>query len=206
MELQVSAIVPLEKKKSKIEFDDGSAVLLYNGEIRRLKLEEGCIVTDSLYQTIMHEILGNRAKKRAMHLLERQERTEKQLYDKLRQSGYPESVIEAAVAYVKSYHYIDDFRYALTYIRYHQEKKSRRKLAMDLVAKGISKDLIEAAIEEEYEADDRKKIAEILAKRHYSFGRADANEQRKHYQFLLRRGFQSADILRVMKQEAEFLE
>ena len=36
---------------------------------------------------------------------------------------------------MKSYHYIDDFRYASTYIRYHQEMKSRQKLKMELMAK-----------------------------------------------------------------------
>jgi regulatory protein len=201
MDVQVTSVIPLEKGKARIRFEDGSEVILYKGEIRKLGIQEGCVITDEVYHKIIDEILGQRAIKRAMHLLERQDRTERQLYDKLKENGYPEVCIESAISYVKRYHYIDDFRYASAYIRYRQEKKSRQKLKLELQAKGIARDVIEEALEEEYVSDDQKKILELLQKRRYSFENADTAEQRKNYQFLLRRGFQSSDILHVMRQE-----
>lgn len=201
MDMQVTSVIPLEKGKARIRFEDGSEVILYKGEIRKLGIQEGCVITDEVYHKIIDEILGQRAIKRAMHLLERQDRTERQLYDKLKENGYPEVCIESAISYVKRYHYIDDFRYASAYIRYRQEKKSRQKLKLELQAKGIARDVIEEALEEEYVSDDQKKILELLQKRRYSFENADTAEQRKNYQFLLRRGFQSSDILHVMRQE-----
>ncbi len=201
MDVQVTSVIPLEKGKARIRFEDGSEVILYKGEIRKLGIQEGCVITDEVYHKIIDEILGQRAIKRAMHLLERQDRTERQLYDKLKENGYPEVCIESAISYVKRYHYIDDFRYASAYIRYRQEKKSRQKLKLELQAKGIARDVIEEALEEEYVSDDQKKILELLQKRRYSFENADTAEQRKNYQFLLRRGFQSSDILYVMRQE-----
>ena len=138
-----------------------------------------------------------------MHLLEKQDRTERQLYDKLKQNGYPESCIESAIAYVKSYHYIDDFRYASTYIRYHQEKKSRQKLKMELMAKGIGRDLVDAALEEEYVSDDQKKIAELLQKRHYSFEDADVSvpsEDTPHTFSAKRQNFFTASFERLMSR------
>lgn len=201
MDVQVTSVIPLEKGKARIRFEDGSEVILYKGEIRKLGIQEGCVITDEVYHKIIDEILGQRAIKRAMHLLERQDRTERQLYDKLKDNGYPEVCIESAISYVKRYHYIDDFRYASAYIRYRQEKKSRQKLKLELQAKGIARDVIEEALEEEYVSDDQKKIMELLQKRRYSFENADTAEQRKNYQFLLRRGFQSSDILHVMRQE-----
>lgn len=199
MDVQVTSVIPLEKGKARIRFEDGSEVILYKGEIRKLGIQEGCVITDEVYHKIIDEILGQRAIKRAMHLLERQDRTERQLYDKLKENGYPEVCIESAISYVKRYHYIDDFRYASAYIRYRQEKKSRQKLKLELQAKGIARDVIEEALEEEYVSDDQKKILELLQKRRYSFENADTAEQRKNYQFLLRRGFQSSDILHVMR-------
>ena len=199
MDVQVTSVIPLEKGKARIRFEDGSEVILYKGEIRKLGIQEGCVITDEVYHKIIDEILGQRAIKRAMHLLERQDRTERQLYDKLKENGYPEVCIESAISYVKRYHYIDDFRYASAYIRYRQEKKSRQKLKLELQAKGIAIDVIEEALEEEYVSDDQKKILELLQKRRYSFENADTAEQRKNYQFLLRRGFQSSDILHVMR-------
>ena len=41
MSLQVMSVVPLEKGKARIRFDDGTEVVLYKGEIRKLGIEEG---------------------------------------------------------------------------------------------------------------------------------------------------------------------
>ena len=196
----------IEKRSSgryQILLEGEDSFPLYYKELRQYGIEEGGVLTEQSYQEIMRELLPVRAKKKALHLLERMDRTEQQLYRKLADGGYPDQVAKEAVDYVKSYHYIDDFRYASTYIRYHQEKKSRQKLKMELMAKGIGRDLVDAALEEEYVSDDQKKIAELLQKRHYSFEDADVSEQRKNYQFLLRRGFKSSDILHVMKQERQ---
>ena len=196
----------IEKRSSgryQILLEGEDSFPLYYKELRQYGIEEGGVLTEQSYQEIMRELLPVRAKKKALHLLERMDRTEQQLYRKLADGGYPDQVAKEAVDYVKSYHYIDDFRYASTYIRYHQEMKSRQKLKMELMAKGIGRDLVDAALEEEYVSDDQKKIAELLQKRHYSFEDADVSEQRKNYQFLLRRGFKSSDILHVMKQERQ---
>ena len=204
MNLAVDQIVPLEQGKARIRFDNGEEVILYRAEIRKLGIEEHTSVTEQMYHTIYMEILGTRAKRRAMHLLERQDRTEKQLRDKLLQNGYPAVCIDCAVEYVKEYHYIDDLRYATVYIRLHQEKKSRQKLIMDLRGKGVAGNLIEQALEEEYESSEKEKILEILQKRHYDFESADEKEQRKQYQYLMRRGFLSGDILKVMRNREDF--
>lgn len=199
MELAVDRIIPGEKGRTQVRFDNGEEVVLYRAEIRKLGLEEGMPVTEEIYQTIYTEILGTRAKRRAMHLLERQDRTEKQLREKLRQNGYPASCINLAVEYVKQFHYVDDLRYAEVYVRLHQAKKSRQRLTMDLFGKGIPRELIEQALEEEYASKEDDKILEILRKRHYSFADADEKEQRKQYQYLMRHGFKSSDILKALK-------
>lgn len=71
---------------------------------------------------------------------------------------------------------MDDLRYAEVYVRLHQAKKSRQRLTMDLFGKGIHRELIEQALEEEYVSKEDDKILEILRKRHYSF--ADADDER----------------------------
>lgn len=50
----------------------------------------------------------NRARKKAMRLLEHMDRTEKGLTDKLRQAEFSQEAVEDAIAYVKSYGYIND--------------------------------------------------------------------------------------------------
>ena len=140
-----------------------------------------------------------KAKKRALHLLERMDRTEHQLREKLRASEYQEEVIEEAIEYVKSFHYLDDERYAETFTRYKKEGMSRQQIKQKLLQKGISRDIIDNAIEEEYDTDEAMHIRNLLLKKHFSYGEADEGEFRRVYSYLLRRGFRSSDILKEMK-------
>ena len=204
MTYQVVSVVPQDKKKLRICLDNGDTFILYKGEAAKLSLFEKEVFDDAKYQQIMNDILGKRATKRAMHLLEQQERTEKQLRDKLGQNGYPEQCIDQAIDYVKSYHYVDDYRYATVYIRYHQEKESRQKLMQKLMTRGISREIINRALEEEFVADECVQIKELLKKRRYDPDNADEATRRKTAQFLMRKGFKSRDIFRVMRMEEEF--
>lgn len=203
MDIQVVKMLPKEKSKTEVCFDNGEKVPLYHGEIRKLSLHEGAYISSETYEQILWEIVGLRAKKRAMHLLERMDRTESQLRQKLEQNGYPAVCVEAAIEYVKSYHYIDDARYAENYIRYGQEKKSRQRLQMDLYAKGVDREVVAQAMEEVFCADEQQKIMTLLEKKHYDPEQSDRKEQQRIYQFLMRRGYRSSDISHAMRFWAE---
>ena len=88
---------------------------------------------------------------------------------------------------------------AENYVRFHQGQKSAARLKMDLMRKGVSKDLIEQALSQEYQSDERKMIEQILQKKGYFSGEKLPAEQRRMYGYLLRRGYKSSDILHVMK-------
>jgi len=146
------------------------------------------------------EELVLKAKKRAMRLLQMQDRTESKLRDKLKEDGYPESVIDLAVDYVTSFHYLDDRRYAATYIRYKQGQKSKLQLKMDLRKKGVSDGDIELALSEEYEDCDLDKIRHLLEKKHYDPENMDFKEKQRIMAYVLRRGFDMSDIKKCMGQ------
>lgn len=200
----ICEIKPLEKGKSALILDNGEELILYRSELRALSLSGQKELPEELYRKIMDEIIGLRAKKRAMHLLERMDRTEKQLYDKLLQSGYPQECIDNAILYVKKYHYIDDRRYASNYIRCYQDRKSRLRMQQDLLRKGVSRALIEEVLEEEFQADERIQIRSLLEKRGFDATECDEKERQRCYQFLMRRGFKSSDILKVMRDSDNF--
>ncbi len=201
-------IVTEYKKENKgkvyLCFNDEIRLWLYASEIRQLALdlEKDAELSEEQYQYILHGIIGKRAVKRAMHLLERQDRTEYQLREKLSQNGYPGEAVEDAVAYVKGYRYLDDARYARAFIRIHQEKRSRMRLKTDLLGRGISRDIIEECMEEEFSCDEKEQIRELLEKKHFSADTADRKEREKMYRFLMRRGFRSSDISSVLKEDS----
>lgn len=141
------------------------------------------------------DLTPKRAKKRAMHLLERQDRTEKQLRDKLKQGEYKEEVIDEAIAYVKSFHYIDDERYARNYIRYRQETKTKQQLKIALMKKGIEQEIISYAMEDEYVADEIKLAKHLLAKKQFDKEEATDKERNRMMNMLVRRGY-SYEVVR----------
>lgn len=193
----------LGKGRYRVAFDNGVSCILYRSEAAQLSIEVQCSLTDENYDYLINEIVGKRAKKRAMHILEQMDRTEHQLREKLAKGEYPQECIDSAVEYVKKYRYLDDERFASSYVRYHQEKLSRQQLSVKLTQKGVSKDMIAEALEMEYEADDGEKIRNLLSKRHFDPDNTDRQENNKIYQHILRRGFKSSDILKEMRVFSE---
>ena len=199
----VNEYEPMGKGKYRAVFDNGVSCVLYRSEAARFSLKTGGSLNEEQYSALMEEIIGKRAKRRAMHILEQMDRTEHELRDKLTKSEYPEECIDDAIEYVKKYKYIDDERYALNYVRFHQEKLSKQQLTVKLSQKGVNRDLITEALESEYEADDGEKIRILLKKKHFDYEKMDRKECNRIYQYILRRGFKSNDILKEMKGFSE---
>lgn len=197
--IQICGMEKLTKGKYRIRFDNGMVCVVYGYEIRGMGLQENAVISEERYRQIVWEIVGKRAKKRALYLLEQMDRTEHQLREKLIASEYPQECVEDAIAYVKDFHYLDDSRYAQNYTRYAKEKLSRMQIKQKLTAKGISKENIDGALEEEYDTDESVHIRGLLEKKHFCSSDCEEREFRRVYQYLLRRGFRGSDILREMK-------
>ncbi len=199
----VSDIVDVTKTRSKVFLDGQFAFVLYKGELRKYHITKENEMSDEIYSEIMTEVLPKRAKLRCMNLLQSREYTEKKLRDKLITGGYPAQIVEEAVAYVKSYKYINDERYAASYIEMSMDKKSKQRIVQDLLQKGVSKDCIDAQwrkLEElGVEADESKLIEELLQKKKYNPDESDLKEKQRIFAFLLRKGFSSERIRSAMQ-------
>ena len=198
--MTVTRIEELSRSRCKIYLEDSFAFVLYKGELRLYHIKEGEPLKEEDYRTIMGEVLPKRAKLRAMNLLQGREYTTSQLRTKLLQGFYPPEIIEQAIDYVAGFHYIDDLRYAVDYITYHEDSRSRRRIEQDLQGKGI----LAATIEEAWQVwrenggkqDEQAMIRELLHKKHYDTeGETDWKERQKIYAFLARKGF-SAEVIR----------
>lgn len=195
----VTAIEAGENKKYKVYLNDELAFELYKSEIKSCNLVKGMELEEELYHKILHEIVGKRAKKRAMHILEKRDKTEQQLRDKLLENGYPLQVVEDAIDYVKSYGYIDDVSYAQRYIEYRYKSKSRKQLKMELYAKGISNEII-TEVFEDMEDGETETIRALILKKSREPGLLGQEEQRKLKMFLMRKGFAYSEIEKVFSQ------
>lgn len=196
--MTVVSIREVTKSRCVITLDNEESFVLYKGELSKLELAEGKELSDSSYDRIMHEILPKRAKLRGLNLLKSRPYTEAQLRTKYEQGGYPASVIDSAIDYIKQLHCIDDYEYCRTYFTYHSASKSRRRMILDLVQKGVDKETVHRALDDVIGAgdmsDEEDLIHKLLAKKHYDSDKASYEERQKMKAFLYNKGF-SVDII-----------
>ena len=198
----VTDIIEVTKAKSRVFLDGEFAFVLYKGELRTYGICEEKKLTEDVYRTIIDVVLTKRAKLRSMHLLKSRDYTRYALSEKLRKDFYPEEVIEKAIAYVMSFGYVDDKRFARAYISYAGKTKSRKQIECYLMQKGVAKSDIAGAFEELEEVDalqsEESLIQALLVKKHYKKESANREERRKIIGFLYRKGFSLDKIYKVV--------
>ena len=196
--MEITSLVKLSKGRAKICLDNGADFVLYKKECESYGIEEGAELSELQYQEICTEILIPRCKKRALHLLEKQDRSEKNLRDKLREGGYPSEIVDVAIDYINDYGYLDDARMAASHVRFYQDSRSRQRLRQDLLGKGISAEVVERVLDEEYSGDEQELIEKLLVKKHYDKENATYEDKAKIYRFLASKGFSSDAINRAL--------
>ena len=80
---QISEIEKLSSGRYYITLDDGLQFPLYGKEMGKYGIEVNEVLSEEAYLEIMLELLPARAKKKALHLLERMDRTEPVSYTHL---------------------------------------------------------------------------------------------------------------------------
>ena len=139
-----------------------------------------------------------------MHLLESMDRTRAELEKKLQSSEYPGEAVAEALAYVESFGYLDDKRYARHYVECKKEGRGKARLKMELAQKGVDRNIIEEVLDEAKLDDCRDTIRELVGKRRRGDGPMDDRERQRIYGYLMRKGFSSSDILSVLKEKEDF--
>lgn len=145
------------------------------------------------------------AKAKALHYLGYRARTEHEVRQKLRRSGFGEEVVERVVERLHSLEYLDDDAYARDYVRARFSNKGYgpRRIRSELVRRGVGRRLIDTALEEVFRSADTHAAAREQAEKRWPrlAGEADPYKRRKKLSsFLLRRGFSYDTIARVVEE------
>lgn len=198
----VTSIVDVNKQRRRVFVNYEPAFVLYNSEIRKYQIKVDSVIMSDIYNEII-TILTKRAKIRAMALLKSHDYTEGRLREKLQANGYPKCCIDETVAYIYSYGYIDDRRFADNYIISRSSSKSRRVIETSLLKLGVSADIIKEACDEFYcEEDDYAKEINVIIghinKKINSIDIKDYNQLQKLKASLYRKGFRLDDINKAL--------
>lgn len=201
----VTEIEEISKKKCKVFLNGEFAFALYKGELSAYQIQTGKEISERAYEELMTQVLPKRAKLRTMNLLKARTYTEEELRRKLRLNFYPKELIEEAIAYVKSYGYVDDLSYAMEYIYYRSESLSKKQIQNKLLQKGIKKEIVDEAFEKcEKEGTvvaEMKQMLSYLEKKHYSPENMEYKEKEKLAAALYRKGFSINSINQAMNSD-----
>lgn len=190
------------KKACKIYIDDNYAFLLKEQDLIHYQLSIGTEITLDFYETIIENTEYPMAKQKALNLIKHSDKTEQEIYYRLKEEYYPDEIIERVVGYLKSYNYLNDERYARNYIRYRKTTESKRAVELKLINKGINKQVLEKIISEEYESFDKdsdpevQAIIKFISKKCIEPTSLSFEEKQKLINILYRKGF---DLYKINK-------
>jgi len=198
----ITAINPYKKgdRRWAVYLNDEFAFVLYKGELSKYKLSAGLDMTEELYDRILQETLYKRARLRGMNLLQKMDRTEADIRNKLAEGGYPEIVIDDAILYLKSYKYIDDLRYANDYVAFKKEYLSYREIMQKLKEKGVPDNLIEEALSDFDRDNELELLKKLMIKKAPNPDKLEYKERMKLFSYLYRKGFSTESIERVFHE------
>lgn len=180
-------------KKYRVYGEDTFLFALYGKELKRYRIEENTDISASVISSITEEVVCKRAKERALYLLERRPLTVSMLYSKLRESDYPDEVIERTIQFLEDYHYLDDKDYVRMYVETYGSKKSKRQMFCELQRKGICKEDINAYFDE-HEYSEQNTLMSQFDK--YTRGKdlEDPLVRQKVFRYFYGKGFDSSLI------------
>ena len=146
-----------------------------------------------------------RAKSRALWFLDRSDHSEKSLYDKLLRADISPEACARAIARLKEVGLLDDIRYAKRLAeRLTEANVSKREAYAKMSAKGLPRDVINAALKET-DADEGAQIAALIRKK-YRTKLEDPENILKVYAALVRKGFSYGAVRDALKRYSEELE
>jgi regulatory protein len=143
---------------------------------------------------------------RALDMLEARSRGVDELRRLLLRKGEPADEVDAAIERLKTAGLLDDANFARQFARSKAlgAGLSKRRLQQELSKRGVNRTTSAEAIEAVFTDEgvtDEASIERVARKKLRTLGKLDAQtKQRRLYSFLARRGYESDDIARTLRE------
>ena len=201
-------IVSAEKQKkhlTRLVFADGGEILLDSSVCENHALKAGGEITQEKLSELKYESEYERAKERALWYLDRADRTEKALFQKLVTAGFDKRASAEVIARLKELGLVDDTRFAENFAgRCRDSCVSPREAVSKMLAKGVPYEIAKAAADNS-DTDEEEQLRRLIEKK-YARKLNEENGARKVYAALIRKGFSFSAVRSVLKKYSEELE
>jgi len=192
----ITKIAPAVKTEGRynVFVDDKYSFSLDELQLVNLGLKKGQELGREELEKLRVESDFGKAYVRALDLVSRRLRSEKEIRDYAWRKQWSEEVRERVVERLKDRGYLDDAKFAEAFVRSRVNSRSfsRRKMEQELMKKGIGRDLIAQALASE-DFDESESLKKLVAKK-----RARYESDEKLTQYLVRQGFRYDDIKKIL--------
>ena len=167
-------------------------------------LRKGMNLTEELAQKLHADNRRYDIKQKALNYATYKPRTVGQVRQAMHKKGYTPEEIEYCIAFLHELDYLDDTRYAQTFIReYSQRKKAaNNRLRIELTKRFIPKTIIEKVLQELAPTINTTELCKQAAEKKLRALQSRTPEKRKTalMGFLQRQGFSWHDIKQVLQE------
>ena len=202
--MKIASLAPHGRGKQMITLEDGTSFVLSVRDVRLFSLGEETDIDPSAMKQIRIQLRSD-CMRRCGALLGTRDYTEARLREKLRDAAFPEDVIDGAVEELKDAGYLDDLRYAESFLHLHAGDRSRLRIRHDLQERGVPAGIIDRAMREEDPEETRaqevRQVLAILRKRRFDPSDAPAEEAAKIRNYLYRKGYSQEAVRAAMRGE-----
>lgn len=160
-------------------------------QLVKLKLKKGDEISEKKLNTLKLESDFGKRYLRAIDLISRRIRSEKEIRDYAFRKQWPPEITDKVIDRLKKYRYLDDERFMSAFIRSRAANRSfsKRRMFQELYKKGITKEVIEIALTSTDDFNEQDSLKRLIAKKRSHYETDD-----KLIQYLLRQGFRYGDI------------
>ena len=136
----------------------------------------------------------------ALNYIAYRPRSEAEVRVRLDKAGFGENEIERIVKKLKKYNYLNDLEFAKLWIndRMKINPRGKKVLKIELLKKGINKDIVDSAIAGIADEAEQEMIKKIISKKQKANGTNQLLIDEKIISFLLRRGFRYDTIKKTI--------
>lgn len=192
--MPVITSITKQKKGERVNiFLDGEFYCGLDGLIMlKYGLKEGKEIDEEEIESIHLQSERQSATDKAFAYAIKYFKPEKKVREHLKEKGYLPSLIDEIISKLKDYGYVDDEKYATTYVSINAERKGVNRIKVDLLNAGISPSIVSMALEE---LDDQYKACLKYAQKYANnHNPLDKNKLMRH---LYSKGFSFEDIKRA---------
>ena len=170
------------KTRVSIFIDDEFVCGLDEVAVASSRFKIGDSITAEELKSVMQKSELNSAFERAVGYLSTAPRAKKEIQRYLTDKGYDKDIVRQTIEKLDSYHYIDDYLYAQTYIKSKSKKYGSFRISSELRQKGIAQIVIDELLSDGGD-DNAVEVASKYLKSHKSA------DKQKLKRFLAGRGF-----------------